>query len=134
MKLPELGSVWIDKSSSKQDSGSKVVVYKSNLNIVEYTYPDIDVKSNRSVKDFYRDFRPFEDLYDSKKDFSSNRYFYITYSAKGATGACTTVVTKFINFNQFIDGIKKEFPNMDNVFILSWVEMTEEDYLVFIEE
>lgn len=62
------------------------------------------------------------------------RYFYVTYSAEGATGACTVTVKKFINHKQFIKGIKESYPKLNNIFILSWVEMTEEDYLVFIEE
>lgn len=134
MKLPELGSVWIDKSSSKQDSGSKVVVYKSNLSIVEYAYPDIDVKSNRSVINFYRDFRPFDKLYDCKEDYSSNRYFYISYSGQGVTGSCTVKATKFINHKSLKEIIKREYPSIVNPFILSWNEMTEEEYLLFIEE
>lgn len=134
MKLPELGSVWIDKSSSKQNSGSKVVVYKSDLSIVEYTYPDIDVKSNRSVKNFYRDFRPFEDLYDCKKDCSSNRYFYISYSADGAIGDCTVTATKFINHKEFREAMQERHPELRNVCIMGWNEMTEEDYFILTEE
>ena len=134
MKLPELGSVWIDKSYSKQDSGGKVVVYKSDLSIVEYTYPDIDVKSNRSVKNFYRDFRPFDELYDYKRDCSSNRYFYISYSADGATGACTLTATKFVNHKEFRESMQERHPELRNVCIMGWNEMTEEEYLVFAEE
>ena len=61
------------------------------------------------------------------------RYFYVTYSAQGATGACTTVATKFINAKQFKESIKKEFPELNNIFIMTWVEMTEDDYLLFID-
>ncbi|CAH1192927.1 Hypothetical protein DAL_21 [Psychrobacter phage D'Alembert] len=134
MKLPELGSVWVDKSSSKQDCGSKVVVYNSNVAIIEYTYPDIDIKSNRSVKNFYRDFRPFEELYDYKVEDGGMRYFYISYSFKGGVGACPLTATKFINHNSFKKLIKKEEPNVENIFIMSWNEMTEEEYLLFTEE
>ena len=62
------------------------------------------------------------------------RYFYVTYSAEGATGACTIIATKFMSHKQFKENILIERPNIKNPFILSWIEMTEEDYLVFNEE
>lgn len=62
------------------------------------------------------------------------RYFYVTYSAKGVTGACTFSTTSFINHEKFKKDMLINFPKLKNVFILSWVEMTEEDYLCFIED
>ena len=62
------------------------------------------------------------------------RYFYVSYSADGAIGACTVTATKFINHRCCKEGIKKAQPSIVNPFILSWNEMTEEEYLIFTEE
>lgn len=62
------------------------------------------------------------------------RYFYVTYSAEGATGACTFSTNNFINHERFKKEMLTNYPHLENVFILSWVEMTKEDYLVFIKE
>lgn len=61
------------------------------------------------------------------------RYFYISYSAEGITGACTLTTTKFINHKDFIKSIKKEDISLINPFIISWVEMTEDEYEIFTE-
>lgn len=62
------------------------------------------------------------------------RYFYVSYSVQGGMGACTITATKFINHKEFKEGIKKRQPNIVNPLIISWKELTEEEYLVFTEE
>lgn len=61
------------------------------------------------------------------------RYFYVTYSAEGVTGACTMTATKFINHKDFIKNLNKVEPNLRKPFITSWIEMTEEEYELFTE-
>lgn len=62
------------------------------------------------------------------------RYFYISYSANGATGACTLAATKFINHKEFREEMQERHPELINVCIMGWNEMTEEEYLIFTEE
>lgn len=62
------------------------------------------------------------------------RYFYVSYSAEGATGACTLTATKFIKHKEFREAMQKRHPELRNVCIMGWNEMTEEDYSIFTEE
>ena len=62
------------------------------------------------------------------------RYFYISYSVQGGMGACTMTTTRFINHKEFKERIKERQPNIVDPFIISWKELTEEEYLVFNED
>lgn len=61
------------------------------------------------------------------------RYFHISYAADGATGSCTMTATKFINHTEFKVMIKETRPQIINPSIMSWVEMTKEEYDIFME-
>ena len=63
MKLPQLGSTWVDKKSR-----DKVVVFVSSTALIEYTHPNGNFKSNRSPSYFYRDFREYQEVIDSDFD------------------------------------------------------------------
>ena len=60
-----------------------------------------------------------------------NRYFYIQYSCEGGVGAIPMVSKGMLNSKAFKDFMKSRLPNLRNVFILGWVEMTKEDSEAF---
>lgn len=61
----------------------------------------------------------------------NNRYFYVQYSCKGGVGAISMVSKGMLNSKEFKDFMKSRLPNLRNVFILGWVEMTKEDSEAF---
>lgn len=61
------------------------------------------------------------------------RYFWISYAANGVTGSCSMRVDKFINHKEFKKYIQEKYPQLVNPCIMSWVEMTEEEYELFTE-
>lgn len=62
---------------------------------------------------------------------SSKRYFYVQYSFAGGVGAIPMETIGMINNQNFKQFMKDSFPNLHNVFILGWVEMTKEDSEAF---
>lgn len=60
-----------------------------------------------------------------------DRYFYVQYSCEGGAGAISMVSKGMINSRGFKDFMKSRFPDLRNVFILGWVEMTKEDSEAF---
>lgn len=60
-----------------------------------------------------------------------NRYFYVQYSCEGGVGTIAMVSKGMLNSKEFKDFMKSRFPNLRNVFILGWVEMTKEDSEAF---
>lgn len=60
-----------------------------------------------------------------------NRHFYVHYSCEGGEGAISMVSKGMLNSKEFKDFMKKHQPNLRNVFILGWVEMTKEDSEAF---
>lgn len=62
------------------------------------------------------------------------RYFHVHYSFEGGVGSVSTEVGGMLNHKSFKEDMKKSFPKYNNVFILSWVEMSKEDFEDFIKE
>lgn len=60
-----------------------------------------------------------------------NRYFYVQYSFKDGVGAIPIESKGMLNNEGFKNFIKKQNPNLRNVFILGWIEMTKEDSEAF---
>ena len=60
-----------------------------------------------------------------------NRYFYIQYSCEGGVGAISMVSKGMLNSKEFKDFMKSRLPNLRNIFILGWVEMSKEDSEAF---
>ena len=60
-----------------------------------------------------------------------NRYFYVQYSCEGGVGAISMVSKGMLNSKEFKDFMKSRLPNLRNVFILGWVEMSKEDSEAF---
>lgn len=61
------------------------------------------------------------------------RYFWINYVANGVTGSCSMRVDKFLNHREFKKSLLEIYPDLIEPHIMSWVEMTEEEYELFTE-
>lgn len=66
---------------------------------------------------------------------SSKRYFYVQYSISGGIGAVAIHIDGMLNRKRFVEYLKQVIQEpVYNLFILSWVEMSKEDFEAFVVE